>query len=92
MKINERYHGWDYSPESEVRDAYAAAYKRVTGKDINIAAIHAGLECGVIKERIPDMDIIAIGPDAIDIHSPDEKLDLDTAETFFAVIAEMLAK
>lgn len=92
MKINERYHGWDYSPDSEVRDAYAAAYKRITGRDINIAAIHAGLECGVIKENIPDMDIIAIGPDATDIHSPDEKLDLDTAETLYAVIAEMLAK
>lgn len=92
MEINERYHGWDYSPESEVRDAYAAAYKSVTGKEINVAAIHAGLECGVIREKIPDMDIIAIGPDAIDIHSPDEKLDLDTAETFFAAIAEMLAK
>ena len=38
------------------------------------------------------MDIIAVGPDAIDIHSPDEKLDLDTAETLFAVISTMLAE
>lgn len=92
VEYNERYHGWDYSPESEVRDAYAAAYRKVTGKEIKVAAIHAGLECGVIKDSIPDMDIIAVGPDAIDIHSPDEKLDLDTAETLFAVISTMLAE
>lgn len=90
IECAERYRGWDYEPASSVREDYARAYRAVTGKDIAVASIHAGLECGIIKGAIPDMDMISIGPDAIDIHSPDEKLDLDSAEVFFAAIAKML--
>ena len=53
-------------------------------------AIHAGLECGIIKSHIMDMDMISIGPDMKGIHSPDEALDLDSLERFWTLIKEML--
>ena len=75
-----RYPGWEYATVSAVRDAYTEAYRATVGGRMSILAIHAGLECGYIKRQIPDMDIISIGPDMKDIHSPDETLYLDSVE------------
>ena len=52
--------------------------------------IHAGLECGVISSHLPDMDMISIGPDMKDIHSPDEALDLDSVEEFWRILEELI--
>ena len=60
------------------------------GKEAIVEAIHAGLECGIIKSSIPYMDIISIGPDMKGIHSPDEALDLDSFERLWFVIEDML--
>ncbi len=87
-----RYGGWDFAAVSPLRDSYAAAAEKVTGKPIKIESIHAGLECGFIVDRIPDMDIIAVGPDMIGIHSPDERLELNSVETIFKIIVEVLSK
>ena len=85
-----RYPGWSYAKSSPIRDRYAEVYRRVTGKDARITVIHAGLECGIIKSHIPDMDIISVGPNLEAIHSPDEKLDLASFETFYRTIVETL--
>lgn len=85
-----RYPGWSYAKFSPIRDRYAEVYRRVTGKDARITVIHAGLECGIIKSHIPDMDIISVGPNLEAIHSPDEKLDLASFETFYRTIVETL--
>lgn len=81
-----RYPGWNYAPSSELRDVYLKAYRDETGKDAKIDIIHAGLECGVISSHVPDMDMISIGPDMKDIHSPDEALDLDSVEAFWKTV------
>ncbi|MBQ9132430.1 MAG: aminoacyl-histidine dipeptidase [Clostridia bacterium] len=85
-----RYPGWDYAKNSAVRDAYLAAYRDVTGKEAQINVIHAGLECGIIRSKVSDMDMISIGPDMRDIHSPDEALDLDSTEIFWNTVVRLV--
>ena len=85
------YPGWEYADVSPLRDAYAKAYRDIFGKDIEITTIHAGLECGIIKERVPDMDIISCGPIVLNLHSPEESMDIKSFERFFAVIKKLLS-
>lgn len=92
VKHHNRYPGWSYAKTSEIRDAYVQAYHDLTGGDARIDAIHAGLECGVIASKIPGMDMISIGPDMFDIHSPDEALDLDSVEVFWKTLEKLIEK
>jgi dipeptidase D len=91
VRHHSRYPGWEYAPVSAVRDAYTQAYGEVVGGEMKVVAIHAGLECGYIKKQIPDMDIISVGPDMKDIHSPDEMLYLDSVERVWQVLARLVA-
>ncbi len=92
VEHGDSYPGWLYAPVSPLRDTYAKTYKEIFGKDIEIISIHAGLECAIIKEKVPDMDIIACGPILRGLHSPDEYMDLASFERFFTVIKCFLAK
>ena len=87
-----RYPGWDFLPESELRDTYVRKFKEIMGKDVQTVVIHAGLECGIIKSRIPEMDIISIGPNMRNIHTPDEALDLDSCGRLFEVLCAVLSE
>ena len=90
VRHHSRYPGWTYTKTSPVRDAYCAAFKRVTGEDAEIAVIHAGLECGLIRAKIPDMDMISVGPDIVDIHSPGERLSISSCRTFWQILLEIV--
>ncbi len=87
-----RYPGWDYAPVSPLRDLYMSVYRRLYGENPSIRSIHAGLECGLLKEKLPDLDIISIGANMENIHSPAEKLDLASTEKLFKIIAELLGE
>ena len=87
-----RYPGWEYAPVSELRDDYAAAYKKLFGKDISVGVIHAGLECGILSSKMTGMDIISVGPNMHDIHSPDEHLDLASCERVWKLLLETITK
>ena len=85
-----RYPGWDYAPISPLRDLYARAYREITGKDAIVDVIHAGLECGIIVSKLPDLDVISVGPDMRDVHSPDERLNLSSVEVFWQTIEKLV--
>ncbi len=91
VQHHSRYPGWEYAPISPVRDAYIKAYTSLYGGEMKVVAIHAGLECGYIKRKLPDMDIISIGPNMKDIHSPDEVLYLDSVERVWRALARLMA-
>lgn len=91
VEHHSRYPGWEYAPVSPLRDAYVAAYAAENGRPMQVVAIHAGLECGYIKQQIPDMDIISVGPDMKAIHSPDETLYLDSVERVFGTLERLIA-
>lgn len=84
-----RYPGWNFSEHSVIREAYTDAYERRYGTKPKTEIIHAGLECGIIKAALPDMDLISCGPTVLNLHSPDEKLNLASLERFFAVISDV---
>ena len=52
------------------------AFQQLLGKEPKVAAIHAGLECGIIGEKVPGMDAVSYGPTITGAHSPDEQVDL----------------
>lgn len=85
-----RYPGWAVAVQSELREEYAAVFERRFGKKLRVASIHAGLECGLIKQAIPTMDMLSCGPVIERLHSPDERLDLRSLERFFGLITELL--
>ena len=85
-----RYPGWDATGGSPLQDIYSRVYKKTTGNDSIMLGIHAGLECGIVKGRIPDMDIISIGPDLNAIHSPDESLSVSSLDRTYELIKNIL--
>ncbi len=87
-----RYPGWDYLEGSPLQKLYLATYKDMFGKDGRIIGIHAGLECGLLKGKIPEMDIISIGPNIRDLHSPDEVVSVSSMARTFDLLCEMLKR
>ena len=85
-----RYPGWEFEPASLLREQYIEKYKFLFGKEPSVGVIHAGLECGILSSKMPGMDIISIGPNMYDIHSPDEHLDLASTEKVWTVILEVI--
>ncbi len=86
----DRYPGWEYDPNSKVREVYCRAYRETTGEEATPVGVHAGIECGVIRSAIPDMDAIAISPNHANGHSPSEQLDLDSCERMCRIVARMI--
>ncbi len=86
------YPAWEYREDSALRDLMVEVYTEQYGKAPQVSAIHAGLECGMLAEKIQDADIISIGPDILDIHTPDEKLDVASAARVWEYLKEILKR
>lgn len=84
------YPGWTPNPDSEILEISKVAYLRLYGKSPKVLAIHAGLECGLIGEKYPKMDMISYGPTLRGVHSPDERLNIDTTRKFWDFTLEIL--
>lgn len=84
------YPAWEYKKDSKLRDLYLKVYKELFHEDAKVMSIHAGLECGLISEKIPDMDIISIGPNMKDIHTPMEQLDIPSTIRVYQTIEKLL--
>ena len=80
VSVGDGYPGWLPNPDSPLAIKLPEAYRKITGKEPLVTAIHAGLECGVINDRIPGMDSISIGPNLFDVHSVNEHLEIESAE------------
>ena len=85
-----RYPGWEFNPSSPLRDQYIASYKELFGKDLVVGVIHAGLECGILSSKLEGMDIISVGPNMFDIHSPCEHLDLVSCEHIWRTLLKLV--
>ena len=84
------YPGWSLKRESKLRDLAVQKYEKLFGKEAVIEAIHAGLECGFWAERIPDVDIISMGPDMWDIHTPKERISKQSIENIWKLLKEIV--
>jgi dipeptidase D len=88
--LEEGYPGWKPNLQSPILKSMKALYKKTFKKDAAVAAIHAGLECGIIGEKFEGMDMISFGPTIKFPHSPDEKVSISTVEKFWAFLLEVL--
>ena len=86
------YPGWKPEPESDIVRTAIAEHEKVTGRKPELIAMHAGLECGVIGERHPGMQMISFGPHIVDVHSPSEKLKVSSVAPFYRWLTAMLER
>ncbi len=90
-EVSGEYPAWEYKEESKLREVYAKAYEAEFGRRPAFETIHAGLECGLLGEKIPGMDMISIGPEMRDIHTPAERLHIPSALRIYKLLEKILA-
>jgi dipeptidase D len=86
----EGYPGWKPNLDSHILKVAKSTYQSLYGKEPEVKAIHAGLECGIIGEKFPGMDMVSFGPTLEGVHSPDEKIQIDTVEKFWSFLLGIL--
>ena len=86
------YPAWEYKKDSVLRDTMVSVYRDMFQKDAQVVAIHAGLECGLLSEKLPGLDCVSIGPDMQDIHTSREKLSIPSVERTWNFLLEVLKK
>jgi dipeptidase D len=91
FEVHDRYYGWDYTKDSKMRQIMTQVLKE-RGIDLKERATHGGLECGIFKGLIPDLDIITLGPISKGEHTPDERLDLASFDRAYGDLLEVLKR
>jgi len=92
VKEGDSYPGWQPNLESKVLAVTKKAAETVFGKAPELKAIHAGLECGIIGEKIPGMDMVSFGPQIEWPHSPDERISIPSVAQFYTMLKEVLER
>ena len=84
------YPGWEYDPNSKVRDICQKVHKDMYGKEAKIVAIHAGVECGLFNEKLGNLDMISFGPNLYDVHTPDEHMSISSVKNCYEYLLGIL--
>ncbi|HEX9026576.1 MAG TPA: aminoacyl-histidine dipeptidase [Clostridium sp.] len=87
---NAGYPEWPYKADSKIREICKDVYSKMYGKEADVVAIHAGLECGLFKEKLGDLDMISFGPDIMDIHTPNEHMSISSVERCYEYLLGVL--
>ncbi len=87
---SEGYPGWKPNPESAILNLAKEVYRKLYDKEPKVKAIHAGLECGLFLEKYPTLDMISIGPEMTDVHSPDERMKISSVGKFWNFLVKIL--
>lgn len=90
METHGDYPGWQYDPDSKLRADMVRIYREMFGKDVEVQALHAGLECGIMISKIPGLDCVSFGPDITDIHTTAEKLSISSTARMWDYLLEIL--
>jgi dipeptidase D len=90
VKHGDGYPGWAPNPNSKILKVAQDTYKKLFNKEAKIMAIHAGLECGLFLEKYPHLDMISFGPTLRDVHSPNERIKIDTVDLWWSHLLELL--
>jgi len=90
IQHGEGYPGWQPNLNSEILKITKNSYNNLFNIEPKVLSIHAGLECGLIGEKYPDMDMISFGPTIKGVHSPDEKLNIESVKKFWDLLVEVL--
>lgn len=90
VETGDGYPGWNPNIKSPVLGVMKEVFKKQYGKDAEIKAMHAGLECGIIIEKYPELDAISFGPTITGAHSPDEAVQISAVEKFWNLLVATL--
>jgi dipeptidase D len=90
VEFSGSYPGWSPNPKSEILDVLVSIYEKQNGEKPNVAACHAGLECGILGTNYPSMDMISFGPTIHGAHSPDERASISSSQKFWKFVLEIL--
>jgi len=88
---SEGYPGWKPDINSEILKIARTSYRRLFGKEAEIKAIHAGLECGLIYQKYKGIDMISFGPTIRGAHTPEERIEITTALMFWDLLMDIIA-
>ena len=86
------YPAWEYKKDSRLRDTMIKVYRQMYGNEPEVVAIHAGLECGILSDKLPGLDCVSIGPNMLDIHTSREKLEIASTRRTWEFLLEILKK
>ena len=84
------YPAWEYRKDSPLRDTMVRVYTEMFGNAPEVVAIHAGLECGILSEKLPGLDCVSLGPQMYDIHTSRERLNIASTERTWKYLLEVL--
>ena len=84
------YPEWRFKPISRLRDTAIKTYQDLFNEKMQVTVIHAGLECGAISMHYPNLDMISIGPNIYDVHTPKEKMEIASVEKYYKYLVELL--
>jgi dipeptidase D len=90
IKHSDGYPGWKPDISSEILRITKNSYKNLFGKDPMVRAIHAGLECGLIYEKVKGIDMISFGPTIRGAHTPEEKIEINSTQMFWNLLKEVI--
>lgn len=86
------YPAWEYQPNTDLERIVRAAYQHCFGTAPNVQTIHAGLECGILTAKSPQLQCISFGPDILDIHTPRERLSIPSVARTWNLLLEILRR
>ena len=86
------YPAWEKAKASPLCDRIRAVYHELTGDNMDITVIHAGLECGILADKLPGLDAVSIGPDILDIHTPAERLSISSLHRIYDVVRYVITE
>ncbi len=90
VELSGDYPGWAPNMDSAILKVLAAKYEELNGEKPHVAACHAGLECGILGQNYPDMDMISFGPTIKGAHSPDERASISSVQKYWNFVLEVL--
>jgi dipeptidase D len=86
------YPGWKPEPGTELVRRVETLWRERTGRELKVVAIHAGLECGIIGEKYPGMQMVSFGPDMAGAHTPEERVDIASVGRFWDLLVALLER
>ncbi|MDO6813388.1 aminoacyl-histidine dipeptidase [Tenacibaculum soleae] len=90
VEFSGSYPGWLPNVNSEILKTVSKLYEELHGEKANVAACHAGLECGILGQNYPDMDMVSFGPNIKGAHSPDERAQISSTQKYWKFLLEIL--
>lgn len=89
-KVESSYPAWEYRQDSRLRSIMTEVYRKLYNAEPKVESIHAGVECGILVSKSPELDCVSFGPDILDIHTPRERMDIASVQRTYAFLLEIL--